>query len=171
MLSDYTETEQRQLHHIWHVKTDCLIKHDEKNHWDCNDDAAETNNKAVWHAVRTSDEKLAKLIHRDSSRSTDRSDAQDLKSQKLCDITAHTEHYQSLQQSNMQVTCSHLESKKNIEESSQMSAFLHDEQNHNINAERLQNQENTDKYENSARVAAVAHTLLVLCSWASWSMQ
>ena len=64
----------------------------------------------------------------------------------------------------MQVTCLHLESKKDIRESSQISAFFHDKQNYNIDAERLQNQEDINKCRNSARVAAVAHTLLVLCS-------
>ena len=93
MLDDYTEIEQKQLHHVWHMKTDCLIKHDKKDHQDHNSDAAETNDEAVWHAVWISDEKSAKLIHRDSSRSTDESDAQDLRSWKLCNITAHTEHY------------------------------------------------------------------------------
>ena len=80
------------------MKADCLIKHSEKDHQDCNSNAAETNDRAVWHAVRTSDEKSAKSIHRNSSRSTSKSDAQDLKSQKLHDITAHTEHHWSLQQ-------------------------------------------------------------------------
>ena len=83
------------------MKTDCLIKHSEKDHQDCNSNTAETNDEAVWHAVRTSDEKLTKSIHRNSSRFTDESDAWDLKNWKLHDITTHTEHHQSLQQSDM----------------------------------------------------------------------
>ena len=68
---------------------------------DCNDDTAEMNDEVVWHAVRTSDEKSAKLIHRDSSRFTDESDAQDLRNWKLHDITAYTEHHQNLWQNDM----------------------------------------------------------------------
>ena len=51
------------------------------------------NDEAVWHVIRTLDEKSAKLIHRDNFESSDKSDAWDLKDQKLYDVTAYTEHH------------------------------------------------------------------------------
>ena len=78
------------------MKTDYLVKHDEKNHWSCNNNTSEINNETVWHAIRTSDEKSAKSIHKNNSEFSDKLDAQDLRDQKLHDITAYIEHHQNL---------------------------------------------------------------------------
>ena len=63
---------QRQLHHAWHMKTNCSIKYSEEDYQSHNNNTSEINDKVVWHATRILDEGLAKLIHKDSSRSANR---------------------------------------------------------------------------------------------------
>ena len=51
------------------------------------------NDRAAHNAVRAANESQKELLFWNSTESTDKSDTYDLKEEKLCDLSAFTEHY------------------------------------------------------------------------------
>ena len=129
------------------------------------------NDRNTQHAIRTTDERISRLLYKNSIKSANQSDAWNLKCWKLCNLSAHTWYHKSLWQNNLQAFCSHAESKKNINKNDQLSTFFHDRLNHHSSASRLQNQKNINKCENIIKIVSVIYFLFFLHSRAAWDMQ
>ena len=94
-----------------------------------------------------------------------------MKCWKLYNLFAHTQYHRNLQQNDLQASCSHAESKKNISKNNQLSTFLHDRSNHHSSASRLQNWENINKHKNIIKIISVIYSLFFLCDEVAWDMQ
>ena len=98
----------------------------------------------------------------DSAEPASKSDACDLKEEKLCDLSALAEHYRCFWSDCKQLISAHSSHEKDLKKTHEMSVHLHDELHHYLDALRHWNREKCSDSKDLSELTAFINSIFLL---------
>ena len=120
------------------------------------------NDRTVHNVVRATNENQRKLFLWDSTESTSKSDACDLKEEKLCDLLAFTEHYRCLWSDYKQLLSACSSHDRNFRQTHKLSMYLYNKLYHYLDTLRHGDKEKHDDNRDFSELVALTDSIFFL---------
>ena len=153
---------KKKLYHTQDLIIYCIIQHSEQDYRSSHCTASQTNYRTVSYAIWTTNEYAWELLHRNSSRSLNKSDAHSVRFWRLCDLIACLKHNRNIWSCAMWTSDACAEDQENVCKTCDLNSHLHVRMFHHHNACRDWVREVSDVSRNAARVSFIINFLFVL---------
>ena len=134
MHSVSAKTEKERLYHIQDLTVYCIVQHSEQDYRSSHCTVFQTNYRAVSYVIWTANECVWELLHRNSSKSLNKSNVCSVRFRKLYDLIACLRHNRSIWLCAAWISDACAEDQKNACKTCDLNSHLHVRMFHHHNA-------------------------------------